>query len=294
MGQIQKMAQMAKSCAAPEQRAVFRQAVASLGDLKFSEDLQAYKDTETIKVGTPGWQERYLQQKFGLEPNAKNYARKYEKLRSDLSRDYLRGLVWVLRYYYHQCKSWSWYFPHHFSPPLSMIKASDLTSTDLDLSGPFRPFEQLLSVMPLPSAEKTVPKILYDAVSAPNSTVLDFYPSEFGVDLHNCPPPWMAVATLPFIDEERLLRVIQPIEDSMTDKDLLKRNGRRPGVVITNRGHPLAQRLQKTIDSQRKGSCCWFATKEKDSGNYCVIEYIYKTEAGEVLFGMQRDSFCFA
>lgn len=32
--------------------------------------------------------------------------------------DYLLGLVWVVRYYYHQCRSWSWFFPHHFSPPL--------------------------------------------------------------------------------------------------------------------------------------------------------------------------------
>ena len=44
-----------------------------------------------------------------------------------------------------------------------MINTASLRFTDLDRSGPLRPFEQLLCVMPLSSAEKTVPNILYDA-----------------------------------------------------------------------------------------------------------------------------------
>ena len=44
--------------------------------------------------------------------------------------------------------SWNWYFPHHYAPMVSDM--TDITAVDVafDYGEPFRPFEQLLAVLP--------------------------------------------------------------------------------------------------------------------------------------------------
>ena len=37
----------------------------------------------------------------------------------DLAVSYLHGIVWVLNYYHFGVCSWSWFFPHYFTPLLS-------------------------------------------------------------------------------------------------------------------------------------------------------------------------------
>merc|ERR1719309_1706292 len=64
---------------------------------------------------------------------------------------YVRAIQWNLHYYYNGCVSWSWFYPHHFAPYITDIK--DFAGMDLrfDLSEPFLPYEQLLSVLPAAS-----------------------------------------------------------------------------------------------------------------------------------------------
>ena len=43
------------------------------------------------------------------------------------------------------------------------------------------------------------------------SPLIDFYPSDFKVDLNGKKFEWMGVALLPFVDEERLKRVLKKV-----------------------------------------------------------------------------------
>ena len=52
----------------------------------------------------------------------------------------------------------SWYYPHHFAPWITDIKNFSSMDLKFELSKPFNPFEQLLSVLPAASKE-LLPKV---------------------------------------------------------------------------------------------------------------------------------------
>jgi 5'-3' exonuclease len=45
-------------------------------------------------------------------------------------------------------------------------------------------------------------------LSDPNSEIIDFYPTNFHVDLNGAPYEWMGVVLLPFIDRHRLVKAM--------------------------------------------------------------------------------------
>ena len=65
---------------------------------------------------------------------------------------YVRAIQWILHYYFNGVPSWSWFYPHHYAPYLSDVKNFSHMSIEFELSTPFKPFEQLMAV--LPSASK--------------------------------------------------------------------------------------------------------------------------------------------
>ncbi len=67
--------------------------------------------------------------------------------------DELQGINWVLEYYYRGVASWTWFYPHHFSPMISdMVNISEFRVV-FEYGKPFLPFQQLLSVLPAASCK---------------------------------------------------------------------------------------------------------------------------------------------
>lgn len=71
------------------------------------------------------------------------------------------------------------------------------------LGSPFRPEEQLLSILP-PLSVDLIPKELQDLVKKKSSPLANFYPRVFEVERESGSAEWEGVALIPFIDEDRL------------------------------------------------------------------------------------------
>ena len=65
-----------------------------------------------------------------------------------LCENYVQGLQWVLLYYYRGVPSWSWFYRYHYSPKITDVKKGLKVDMNFDLGQPFKPFEQLMGVLP--------------------------------------------------------------------------------------------------------------------------------------------------
>ena len=70
-------------------------------------------------------------------------------------------------------------------------------------------------------------------MTAGDSPISDFYPSEFEVDMNGKRNPWEAVNLLPFIDEKRLVAaVMEAAPDSTLTAEELYRNSRGNELIF--------------------------------------------------------------
>lgn len=156
---------------------------------------------DIVRLGEDGWKQRYYMNKFGVAIDED------WQFQQEIVRSYVQGLAWVLQYYYQGCPSWNWYYPYHYSPFASDF--TNIASMNIDFpkdTKPFKPLEQLMAVFPEASGV-FLPKAWRKLMSDPASPILDFYPTDFCVDLNGKKFAWQGVALLPFVDEERLLTV---------------------------------------------------------------------------------------
>ncbi|XP_014250071.2 5'-3' exoribonuclease 2 homolog [Cimex lectularius] len=167
---------------------------------------------DDVKLYEEGYKDRYYKLKFGLS--------QYEiPTREKIGWEYVKGLCWVLKYYYQGCVSWNWYFPYHYAP-----FASDIVNNREDNpvfpenTTPFSPLEQLMGVFPAASGN-LVPPTWAELMTDPCSPILDFYPKDFMIDLNGKKYAWQGVALLPFVDEQRLKAGLKQVYGDLTEEE---------------------------------------------------------------------------
>ncbi|KAF8055536.1 exonuclease II, partial [Lyophyllum atratum] len=138
----------------------------------------------------------------------------------DLAFRYVEGLQWVMHYYYSGVASWGWFYNYHYAPRISDLRNVDAMKFDFDLGRPFKPYEQLMGVLPVASKEH-IPQAYQagDLMYNPDSSILDFYPLEFEQDLNGKKQDWEAIVKIPFIEEERLLKAMSSREHRLTPEE---------------------------------------------------------------------------
>lgn len=162
--------------------------------------VEKYEDK--VKLGEDGWKLRYYKEKFHIDPAD------IEEFIGKIRQAYLEGLQWVYSYYYNGCASWTWYYPFHYAPFAGDLVSGKKVEISFDLGTPATPFEQLLGVFPKQSAH-AIPVCYRHLLSEPDSEIIDFYPTNFHIDINGQRFEWMGVTLLPFIDRERLVRAMR-------------------------------------------------------------------------------------
>ncbi|CAN6630335.1 5'-3' exoribonuclease 2 [Trichomonascus vanleenenianus] len=178
---------------------------------------------DNIRFWEAGYRDRYYEQKFHV-------AKDDLEFRREVTRRYVEGVCWVLLYYYQGCPSWNWYYPYHYAPfAQEFVNLSEFT-VEFNGGKPFRPYEQLMSVLPAAS-DHALPEPFRPLMSDPDSEIIDFYPEKFPIDMNGKKLAWQGIPLLPFIDEERLLGVVQKKYPELTD-DEVRRNTAKEAIVL--------------------------------------------------------------
>lgn len=199
---------------------------------------------DSVKLWEPGYADRYYEQKFAVDPEDHEFRHK-------VARAYAEGLAWVLLYYFQGCPSWTWYYPYHYAPfAADFVDIGDM-EVKFDKGKPFKPFEQLMGVLPA-SSNHALPQIFHPLMSEPTSEIIDFYPEDFAVDLNGKKFAWQGVILLPFIDEKRLLAAMEKKYPLLTE-DERSRNTHGKEVLLLSDQHPLYQDLAANFYSKKPG-----------------------------------------
>ncbi|PVU93212.1 hypothetical protein BB561_003403 [Smittium simulii] len=145
-----------------------------------------------------------------------------------MCESYLGILQWVLLYYFYRLPSWRYFYPYHYAPRVSDLLCG-LSSYKIDKfpkDSHFTPFQQLMSVLPQSSAD-LVPPLLQGLMLNPTSPIYDCYPLTFGTDLNGKKHSWEAVVLLDFVDTNKIIKAIKPLESAFTCEEI-KRNKTNP------------------------------------------------------------------
>ncbi|CAF0877622.1 unnamed protein product [Adineta steineri] len=175
-----------------------------------SEVLINNDSNDSARLGGKSWHKKYYREKFNIDLSAS------KEFPTEVAQDYVRGLHWILQYYFKGVPSWDWYYPHHYAPfACDISNLKDVSVVFNKTSKPLKPLEQLLAIFP-PQYANYLPKQWQQLMLDKESPIIDFYPSDFKIDLNGKREESQGVTLLPFVNKEDLLQALESVYSTLT------------------------------------------------------------------------------
>jgi 5'-3' exoribonuclease 4 len=167
-----------------------------------------------IDQGSEGWRDRYYKNLFDIQ-------NRYEI--DKVCHKYLEGLFWNFQYYNFGCISWEWSYYYNYPPSFNDIYnymdkyISDINLIQIPKSKPFRPFEQLLMVLPQQSKDLLPPKLGNQMINI-SSDIIQYYPIEYDIETTNNYYLWECHPKLPYVISEDIKEIVRNTKLSEEEK----------------------------------------------------------------------------
>ena len=134
--------------------------------------------------------------------------------------EYIKGIQWVLHYYFDGCVSWNWFYPFHYGPYVSDLAKIDISEEfHFEMGTPFQPLVQLLAVLPQASKE-ILPKAFQKLTYIPDSPLIDYFPNDFKTDLNEKIHDYEAIILIPFMDDQLLMNTFEQYKNGLTSEEV--------------------------------------------------------------------------
>jgi len=173
---------------------------------------------DTIELGT-GEQEEWKFKYYNKFFNCNEF---YEETVKTASYNYLKGFVWVTKYYFEGCPGYSWQYQHTHTPFISDM-ADYLSSSKININNIkfaekeiLTPCQQLLAVIP-PQYSHLLPKNYQKLMFDDESPLMLYYPRTYDIDMINRFILHEAVPMIPNVETDRIIKATKTIPLTKTE-----------------------------------------------------------------------------
>lgn len=173
--------------------------------------------------------------KFDMEKYRRMYYRnKFERATPTVEsiKIYIEGLIFVLRYYFDDIPSYTWFYPYHYAPFACdvanvMEKHYNEDKNMFIKTAPMFPLQQLFCILP-PASKSLLPEGIADKMNKDNKDIGQFMNTELDFDSDFKKNEWEYILLIDSIDVNKFLDVFKSCENTLSQYEK-KRNVR--GVI---------------------------------------------------------------
>lgn len=196
------------------------------------DNMKCFDIIDPINLGTGDremWKYRYYSHYFGVNDYQKEYV-------DIMCQEYVRGLMWVSKYYFEKCPSYKWQYSYSHAPFISDIyryfRSNKININNIKFTPdePLDPFSQLLAVIP-PACSDILPQSYKYLVTSPKSSIIDYYPIDIKLDMINKDSFYKCIPFIPAIDVSRIIDTVKKAELHLTNEE---KNRNKLCDVFTN------------------------------------------------------------